>query len=141
MPGLSYQPWKAAKVESGECHQTIRQIRKYPIKVGQTLYHWQQQRTRQRRKLGESICAAVVSIRIDYGRIWVDDKYLDYDECVAIAIADGFDDLAAFFSFFYSNYVYPFEGVVIQWDELTKPLTEPIVIAPNRLQLSIVEVV
>ena len=143
MPGLSFQPWKAAKVESGVCRCTIRQQRKRPIKVGDRLYHWQQQRTPQRRKLGEAICTATRQIRIDQAQVWLDGSQaaLSFDQLLELATKDGFGSVEEFFLFFLKQYTYPFEGVLIEWDELIKPLAEPAAIAPGRVQLPIVEVV
>jgi hypothetical protein len=48
---LGYQRWKAEKVESGECRQTIRARRKYPVKIGDALHHYAGLRTSKCRKL------------------------------------------------------------------------------------------
>ena len=47
MPLLSFQPWKAKKVEACESLQTIRAARERPIKAGDVLYLWQSQRSPQ----------------------------------------------------------------------------------------------
>jgi hypothetical protein len=121
MPLISYQPWKAEKVELAECFQTIRQIRKYPIKVGDRLHHWQQQRSPKRRKLGESICTEIKPISISTeGTICLDSKPLDIYAARIFAIADGFENLDTFFNFFQQGYSFPFSGVVICWKEFEK---------------------
>lgn len=148
MPLISFQPWKAAKVESGESRQTIRQVRKYPVKMGDTLYLWQQQRTPQRRKLGETACTAIAPICINQGRVWLsgDSICLPHQQAHELAIADGFDSLDTFLLFFHNNYGHsPFEGVVIQWGELSKPLVEPRPAGQgktlNQIQLPLQEVI
>lgn len=142
MPVLSYQPWKAAKVESGECRPTIRRIRKRPIEVGDTLYHWEKQRTPQRRKLGESVCIRVTPIDIGGdGLVFLEGRFLSPKEVQELAIADGFNTVENFLNFFVSGYGTSFDGVVIGWEELIKPIAEPIEIRRDRIQLSLTEVV
>ena len=56
MPALNFQKQFVPLIESGEKRQTIRSQRKQPIKVGDLLYLYTGQRTKNCRKLAESIC-------------------------------------------------------------------------------------
>lgn len=123
MPALSFMPWKAKKVESGECRQTIRKPRKRPIKVGDRLYLWQEQRRPWRRKLGETDCTELLPFVIS-GFPWsfwyLNGNYLSEDEMVGLAKADGFETWRDLWYFLRDHYGLPFEGVVIRWEELDR---------------------
>jgi len=132
MPLISYQAWKAAKVESGECTQTIRPDRVYPVKVGDRLHQWQQQRSKYRRKLGQSNCTIVTPIVIKQGHIYLngENTCLPDPQAQELAIADGFESLEAFLLFFQKEYKHDvFTGTVIKWDILI-PHTEDL--KPNN---------
>ena len=106
-------------VESGAKTQTIRKVRKYPIKVGDTLYLNTGMRTKQFRRLRETECTGVKGIHIIRGGII--DVHLGFvrqntRQCLELALADGFIDFKSFVKFFEDKYGLPFEGVLIKWD-------------------------
>lgn len=130
MPGLSFMPRFAPLVESGQKRQTIRKVRKRPIKVGDTLYLWEAQRTPARRYLGEVVCTSVDELRIAPTRaggvvqLWHSVDFINYAEwhprsrrtATRIAQADGLTDFAEMVSLFNKIHGLPFEGVLIRWD-------------------------
>jgi len=115
MPALNYQSWKAHKVESGECRQTIRQDRHRPFRVGDQLYHYVGMRTKACRKIRESVCAEVQPILIDGVFVLLSEKCLKEAERDALARADGFSDYLDMEAWFNKTYSMPFSGQVIRW--------------------------
>jgi hypothetical protein len=99
MPLLGFQKQFVPKVESGEKRQTIRKRRKYPIKIGDTLYLYFGLRTKHSRKLREEICTNVIPITIHMGGVMVGDEWIPAHEISDFARADGFEDGTAFFAF------------------------------------------
>lgn len=103
---LGYQSWKADKVESGECRQTIRARRVNRIKVGETLYHYRGLRTRQARKILESVCTETFSLcAIEVGKdkrwVWMDVTRKQFEE---IAVRDGFNGCFEMTEWFQKNH-------------------------------------
>lgn len=118
MPALNYQPWKAEKVESGECMQTIRALRSRPFKIGDRLYHYLGMRTKACRKLGESVCTEAIPIAIDGFHISLAGELLGYIGALHIARGDGFRGLDAMIAWFEKTHGQPFTGQVIRWQEI-----------------------
>ena len=73
MPLICFK-YKPDKVASGEKRQTIRLLRKRPIKVGDMLYLYEKCRTKQMRKLGEYDCKDVFTIEMQYVPEFLGDK-------------------------------------------------------------------
>ena len=115
MPGLNFKSKFAHAVEAGQKRQTIRQVRKHPIKVGDTLYLYTGMRTKACRKLAEEKCVAIEPIEIHPTYITVSGRVLNMRERHSLAVADGFTRLDQFYEFFISHYDMPFKGVVIKW--------------------------
>jgi hypothetical protein len=64
MPALNFRPQFADLVSSGQKTQTIRQVRKCPIKVGDTLWLYTGMRTKQCRLLADAVVTDVQGIQI-----------------------------------------------------------------------------
>jgi hypothetical protein len=142
MPALSFQAQFAELVESGKKTHTIRTVRKRPIKVGDPLILYQDQRVKARsRKLGDTYCSKVESIyfTLQPGRQQLLLRYGDplnleflrnrsEEEIEALAIADGFDDVSEFIEFFFPKkkwektpLILPsFSGVLIHGEPLAQ---------------------
>jgi hypothetical protein len=115
MPALSFSVFRD-KIESGEKRQTIRAVRKNPIKEGDKLFlFWKQQSPKDCEKLGEATCISVKPIKISYGAVYCNIPMASLE---AFAIADGFDNWDDLVKYFEKNYGLPFEGVLIQWDAI-----------------------
>ena len=118
MPAISFSIAKD-KILSGEKRQTIGGDRKIPIKKGDKLYLWWKQRTRDREKLGDTICLRVAPITIDRDRatmpnvVVTDPQLLD-----KFAIADGFENWQQLIEFFDKTHGLPFTGNLIEWGDL-----------------------
>ncbi|MCA6521781.1 MAG: hypothetical protein IM596_07980 [Pseudanabaena sp. M051S1SP2A07QC] len=127
MAGISFSVFKD-KILRGEKWQTIRTIRKHPIKQGEKLYLWWKQRSPEREKLGEATCTKVSKIEIETRFIQLDGKLINrMDDLDKIAIADGFDNWLGMMEWFSNTHGLPFEGVLIEWDDLeVNPTTEMI---------------
>lgn len=114
--------------------QTIRNFRKHPIKVGETLYHYYGMRTKWCKKLGESICTSVHKIvirkksitilfrgpdvRACGGKINIAAKLTTKTELDSFAYADGFDDwetMRKWWSITHGENCFPFVGQLIKW--------------------------
>ena len=138
MPSLNFQKQFAAAVESGEKRQTIRLVRKNPIKAGDKLYLFTGQRTKWSRRLvvqravevirravkglprGHVVeCTGVEPFSIhhfpDGYAVAVACRELGAEEAEAMAIADGFDEFFGMIDWFEDTHGLPFEGVLIRW--------------------------
>ena len=125
MPMLTYQRWKAGKVESGESRQTIRARRRRPVKVGDALYHYANARTPAMCRLRadqNDVCVETFAVVIRRA-----DSYCDVflrgseepaapDEVEDLARRDGFESAAEMTDWLLSAYgPVMFEGDVIRW--------------------------
>ncbi len=118
MPALNFQSQFAEAVKSGKKWQTIRKVREYPIKVGDTLYLYTGMRTKKCRKLRVTICTAVIPISIDTTEhtVSVYGDRLTHGQALSMALADGFESLTDFCEWFAKQYKQRnFEGVIIRW--------------------------
>lgn len=116
MPALNFQKQFADKVERGEKRQTIRAMRKHPVKVGDRLYLFTGQRTSSCRRLGDVTCREVLDIEISgHGAVWINNKSLDDKEKHDLAIADGFKDWPDMLQWFRYQHGFSFVGQVIRW--------------------------
>lgn len=125
---LGYQKWKADKVESGECRQTIRAERRHTVKVGEVLHHYCGLRQAGCRKLRAHLvdrCTETFPISLSFtGRgepVWL------IRGCVAmkpeleeIARRDGFECVLEMSQWFFHNHIAKsesrvFVGNVIRW--------------------------
>ena len=126
MAGLSFSVFRD-KILDGSKRQTIRGVRKHPIKEGEKLFMWWNQRSPQREKLGESKCIKIREICImtdGYVCQISDDQYslVDHPSLLdKFAIADGFDNWQKLIEFFENTHGLPFEGVLIEWDSIKSP--------------------
>lgn len=138
MPGISFQPWKARKVEAGESRTTIRKRRSRPFLVGETLRCWQNQRSPKRRYMGtvrvlethtfDVFVAHVAWAEIKIG-VWpragiraeLNGVVLRRDEIRRIAVADGFSSEIDLLKFLYKYYGRaPFLGNIIAFGALAR---------------------
>ncbi len=116
MPALNFQERFAELVENGEKRQTIRRVRKRPIKPGDMLYLYTGMRTKRCRKLRLARCEKVESIRIEKygGAIISDEGWIEPAFLQAFAEEDGFDSWEEMRDWFDKQYGLPFEGALIQ---------------------------
>lgn len=138
MPSLNFQNQFVKLIESGKKRQTIRPVRKNPIKVGDKLYLFTGLRTKKCRRLvtplnvmvsdgslyyreyyyeNYVICKSVEKIKISFYTIEIGGFQYSYDNTRAktIALQDGFNKYNDFILFFEKQYGLPFEGVLIKW--------------------------
>jgi len=117
MPAINFSAEFADRVQSGEKQQTIRRLRKRPIKAGDTLILYTGQRTKACRKLGEAACDRVFPVVIGRKSMGWRGYSLNPYSMTANFLAqnDGFESYAAMADWFDNRYGLPFEGVVIQW--------------------------
>jgi hypothetical protein len=130
MPALSYHAQFAQAVEAGQKLQTIRAMRKVPVKAGDTLYHYTGMRTKACRKLGVSFCQSANQIDIFTGRFCAvflqmspgggQHRLTNY-EITALAKADGFSSRVDFLKWFGKDCadLHHFSGQLITWASIT----------------------
>lgn len=127
---LGYQNWKADLVEAGICRQTIRARRRYPVKVGDRLFHYRGLRTPNAKRLRpneQDYCSQTFPVELQATgetTIWIvcqvvrdasDPMLLD------IATRDGFESVEAMTAWFLKNHKKRaqgdrlFVGDVIRW--------------------------
>ena len=121
---LGFKKRFAADVRSGKKRQTIRAKRKHPIKVGERLYLYTGLRQPGAEKLREADALSVDEIKITHTpegdavitKVFVAGEKLLPNEVCALAIADGFVDVADFITFFKKEHGAEFVGDLIKWD-------------------------
>jgi hypothetical protein len=89
MPLLGFTMFRD-KILSGEKDQTIRKLRKHPIKVGDKLHLYWKLRTKQCEKLGEGICTEIFLLHISPSAFIIGDQRLSSPELETLARLDGF---------------------------------------------------
>ena len=127
MSALNYKAQFSEDVENGVKRQTIRALRKRPIRVGERLHHFTGMRTKQCRRLRaeqEDIClrAADVVMKITRRKgfdIWIDGVLMPDGGLTPFAAQDGFLCAGDFIAFFIRNHGlaigHPFRGQLITW--------------------------
>ena len=115
MPAYSFQEQFAPAVEQGKKRQTIRPPRKRPTRPGDTLYLYTGMRTRRCRLLRVATCRAVTPITIHPDHVILDGRRLSPEETLALARADGFENVEAFFDFFRRRYGLPVRLELVEW--------------------------
>ncbi len=117
MPALNFMKQFAPLVENGEKRQTIRKVRKHPIKVGDTLYLYTGMRTKACRKLGEVRCKSVHHVA--FGRMemggYQGTWYQGPGWLKGVSKRDGLPSEEALLGWFEKTHGLPFEGVLIRW--------------------------
>lgn len=123
MPSVKFQPRFAPLVQFGQKTQTIRPMRKRPLKVGDRLFldTWEGKPYRSKtRRLGIGVIESVQLITLGrgpvHGEIIVDGQLLGNQERTAVARADGFSSVAELLDWFEENHGLPFCGVIIRWE-------------------------
>lgn len=138
MPSINFKPEFAEPVKNGTKRQTIRQIRKNPIKPGDMLTMFTGQRTKECRKLCIHKCKSVEEIEITvikgispmnenkecffendrqkdyYISIRSNGNFLTREEIIILTQEDGFTNVTDFGDFFH-NRQNNFKGVLIKW--------------------------
>lgn len=113
MVAFNFQPRFADMVESGQKTQTIRKTLRG--KVGDTVYLYTGQRTKQCRKLGEGRIVAIQEVRIRRQGIFTGDSILSGPDHDRFAAADGFPGLKEMFDWFETVHGLPFDGFLYKW--------------------------
>jgi hypothetical protein len=130
MPSLNFTKF-VDKVENGSKTQTIRAIRKRPIKVGDTLHLFTGQRHPGCRRLSPPegvVCTAVNTINImgdpfSLAIIAVDGRELNSSDTIDLALRDGFDSAGDFRRFFIGEKRETrFHGQLIRWKWWGEPI-------------------
>jgi hypothetical protein len=139
MPAYSFKAQFVVPVETGTKNHTIRNKRKARPQPGQRFVGYYGMRTKQCRKLIESVITRVQDIRIEAGervfdktvravegmdvwwtipKITIDGEVLARDEAEALAVRDGFKDLLEMSDFWPPERL-PFTGDIIHWKPVT----------------------
>jgi hypothetical protein len=107
-------------VANGSKHFTIRQLRKNPIKKGETLQLYTGLRTKQAKKLKDTICKNVWDIKIENKKneflFWLEGKELTTKKVKDISNKIGFDSVEEWIEYFKEKYKFPFKGQLIEWE-------------------------
>lgn len=118
MPALNYHRRFAADVRSGKKRQTIREMRNRPFRIGDTLYHWVDQRSPNGRRIRIDKCRMAIQIEIVDGNIYLGEGSivrLGADERLALARADGFRSVDEMLAWIEKAHGTPFVGQLIMW--------------------------
>lgn len=117
MRALNFQPRFAGLVESGAKTQTIR--RTCRAKVGDTVYLYTGQHTKQLRKLGEGVITDIRALAINQfetmSMFFVNERLIRPHTADGIARRDGFASHQEMAQFFKDMYGLPFDGWLIKW--------------------------
>ena len=126
MPVIMFKPQFAELVRTGAKLQTVRPVRKHPVKVGDALTmrawvgrpYWSKQR-----HLRFDTCRKTYGIDIDaHGLLWLNGGtvLLSAESHERFARTDGFKNHAEMTAWFKETHGLPFKGVVISWAEDSK---------------------
>lgn len=119
MVAYSFQARFAPLVEAGVKTQTIRAHRKRHARPGEAIQLYQGMRTKHCRKLvdPDPVCTAVRPILIDETGIRFGGNWLNPDQQIALAQADGFTSWHDMLLWWKKTHAdLPFEGVLIEWE-------------------------
>lgn len=120
---LGFKDEFVPKVESKTKRQTIRGVRKKPIRVGDTLKFYAGWRTPDCRQIGSAVCKNIYLITIypDFiildGQVMNGKGYMGFMHLNNFARADGFEHWDGMVKWFKNQYPdqFPFMGVLIKW--------------------------
>ena len=128
MPALNFKEQFVQPIILGMKPGTIRQERKQPIKVGDTLYLFTGMRTKNCRKFMTAECKAVYPIVINQTAskrfVCIDGMQLGDNSLAEFVFDDGFSSVDEFFDFFIDQYGLPFRGHWIVWKTETAQKVE-----------------
>jgi len=126
MPLIGFTVFKE-KVLNGTKRQTVRKLRKHPIKVGDTLYLYWKLRTKECAKLLVTKCTEHFLVNI-FSEYWVGRQRIritkfensewipmSYKETLDIAIRDGFKDDVEMLTWFTAKHPLSQIFEVIRW--------------------------
>jgi hypothetical protein len=123
MAVLMFKDQFAELVSDGLKKQTIRPLRKRPIKPGQplSLRKWSGAAYRSPQvTLHDSICTKVSTIFMDESfhefTFVVDGERLNQEQYAKLARADGFHCTTDMLNWFRASHGLPFDGVMIHWE-------------------------
>ncbi len=127
---LLFQPRFARLVEAGKKRQTIRGVRKRPIRVGDkvSLREWTGLPYRSKQRiLGESQIKLLWPIEIlEDGIIACRNIWFSRAAREGVARDDGFADFAEMIEWFRKTHGLPFTGILIKWEATSlKARVEP----------------
>jgi hypothetical protein len=113
----NFQTRFVALVEQGKKRQTIRAERKdgRQPRVGDTIRLYAGMRTKNCRRLGDSVIASVDRITIADDGVRIEGRLLMGVERHALAVADGFSDWTAMRDWFSKAHGPEFWGWLIKW--------------------------
>ena len=115
MTALNFKEEFAGAVERAEKTQTIRRVRKTPIKVGDTLQLFADNGFSSFRHIGWGVVRSVEKIKIRRAGVHIPPQSLSEMNLNGFAKADGFKDWPEMRDWFEGQYGLPFEGVLIRW--------------------------
>ena len=116
MPALNFKRNFIPLVLDRSKPHTIRQERKYPIKVGDTLQLYYGLRTKSCVLIATAPCVEIQKINIyPENKVLLDESWLDGAEIDLLARRDGFKNTPAFFSFFDETYALPTDNMRLIW--------------------------
>lgn len=125
MTVLMFQKRFVTPIQAGTKSQTIRPVRKRPLKVGEllSLRHWEDKAYRSPQiEFFKATCLGTLDIQVHAAGILLGDGNFDGTFSVpylnAFAAGDGFANWAEMKEFFESRFGYglPFIGTLIQWE-------------------------
>jgi hypothetical protein len=105
----------AEAVSCGFKRQTVRAMRKHPIRQGETLHLYTGLRQKWARLLARLVCIYAAPVYLDLNLAVVDGAKLSFEERADFAHQDGFTGWAAFIDCIRELHGLPFEGQVIRW--------------------------
>lgn len=128
MPLFGFKPRFVAPILDGIKDQTIRAVRKVPVRLYTPMYLYSGLRTSNAKRIGTALCIERhrIVIRIS-GEIWIQDDSIENapiycidkePELSAFALRDGFRDWPDMVAFWRAEHkgVDEFQGHVYRWD-------------------------
>lgn len=122
MAAFSFKKRFVDQVRNGSKRQTIRALRKYPVRIGETLHLFYAQRTKYCEKLRQEICTGVHAVTIVFNsrnnKVIVDRREISELKALnAFAKQDGFSNWFDMRDFWIENHPGKsyFKGILIKW--------------------------
>ena len=110
----NFKPRFVDKILAGEKTHTIRAPRVRQDKPGDVMHLYTGLRQKGAKLLGRKRCVKVETISITCSHdVWIDGQRLTFDECVQLALRDGFDSFADMMRFWDGRL--PFRGHIFHW--------------------------
>lgn len=113
-----FKPQFVRHILAGTKRHTIRHLRRYPDKPGNTLHLYSGLRTKKAKLIMRVRCTRIQEFTMDENHtVWIDGVVLSESETQRLARADGFSNFHEMVKFWDAEHDLPFVGQIVHWRE------------------------